>query len=111
MRFQDSEPDRRSDRSDFADRGYRSLLAGDRDHLSPRQYRAAARAHGDGDDVAGDQESGGDTGGLARGNRSLSPANGETCWSKLLGGQTQFTPPCRQAERKKATLRATWGPI
>ena len=54
--FKDSEPDRRSDRSDFAGRGYRPLIACDRYCLSSRQYRAAARAHGHRNDVAGDQK-------------------------------------------------------
>src|SRR4029077_6059406 len=106
MRFQDSEPDRRSHRPDFADRGYRPLLACHCDCLSPRQYRAAARTYGDGNDVAGEQESSGYARWLARGDRSLQAANSGWCRVEI-----QLTASFRQAARKKATRLATCASI
>src|SRR6476646_11243462 len=45
MRLQDSEPDRRSDRSDFSGRGYRPLLTCDRYCLSSAAARLAQKIH------------------------------------------------------------------
>ena len=45
MRLQDSEPDRRSDRSDFTGRGYRPLLACDRYCLSSAVALLAQKIH------------------------------------------------------------------
>ena len=63
--FKISKPNRRGDRSDFADRGDRPLIACDCHYLPQREYRAAARAHGHRDDVAGEQKGRPDTGRLA----------------------------------------------
>src|SRR6476646_5688907 len=45
MRLQDSEPDRRSDRSDFSGRGYRPLLTCDRYCLSSAAALLAQKIH------------------------------------------------------------------